>query len=443
MKIGLAFPDSGLHSIIIPDPSLGNPGIGGTQYEFALLAQKLLEKYPDTEVYMYHYQDNVFPKGVIARRIKDDREAVYTASRDGVDLLLFYSNKKKAWYAYLEEYQVAGVAWAHNYFEEFSIGQYLCVKKSKYVVRIVFVGKEEYEAYVDTDLIQKATYIFDMVCTETIPERIDANTREVTYLGAITKSKGFHVLAKAWKDVVKKVPEATLNVIGSGATYRRRESVLGDYNIASKAYERRFIRYITDGDGRILDSVKLWGNVGEEKTEILSRTRVGVVNPSSSPETFCISAVEMERQGIPVCGRREFGLLDTVVNGKSGLLSKTKRGLADNIVQLLADDSLNMRLGRYAREHAQKFDADVIISQWYDLFCNIINQKEELYRAPQDNFGNDFKWLRVISRFVRFNLRLRFLPPVTELIMYVRKLPALPVKLARMALGACRKQQAQ
>lgn len=60
-----------------------------------------------------------------------------------------------------------------------------------------------------------------------------------------------------------------------------------------------FMPHLLDEKGNILQSVTFWGKLGNEKYEILKRTKVGIANPGGY-ETFCISAVEMQLYGAKV-----------------------------------------------------------------------------------------------------------------------------------------------
>ena len=62
----------------------------------------------------------------------------------------------------------------------------------------------------------------------------------VTYVGSLTKGKGFHVLAKEWKNILKAVPDAELYVLGSGKLYDNKAE-LGEYGLAEKTYENNLL----------------------------------------------------------------------------------------------------------------------------------------------------------------------------------------------------------
>ncbi|MPM92546.1 D-inositol-3-phosphate glycosyltransferase [bioreactor metagenome] len=219
----------------------------------------------------------------------------------------------------------------------------------------------------------------------------------VTYTGSLVPSKGFHVLAKEWKHIIKKVPNAKLNIIGSGKLYDR-NSRMGKYGIAEEAYESTFLTYITDDEGNLLNSINFCGVLGQEKHEIYRNTAVGVVNPTGKTETFGLSAVEMEACGIPIVTKAANGLLDTVVHNKTGLLSHTGTQLRKNIIKLLKDKNLNNSLGKQARVFVEKFEPEIIIKEWMILFTESFQNQEIEYHKPINNFSNNLKWLRITNR---------------------------------------------
>ena len=54
---------------------------------------------------------------------------------------------------------------------------------------------------------------------------------------------------------------------------------LGKWGIAEENYEKVFMPYLLDKNGKILSSVTFYGKTVNEKYEILGKTKVGVPNP--------------------------------------------------------------------------------------------------------------------------------------------------------------------
>ena len=94
--------------------------------------------------------------------------------------------------------------------------------------RIVCVGNEELELYCDHKAFKKSTVIFNAFpLPSSTPFTIPFQEREneVTFLASIVPHTHFHLLAKVWKEVIRQVPDAHLNVIGSGNLYNNSKAL--------------------------------------------------------------------------------------------------------------------------------------------------------------------------------------------------------------------------
>ncbi len=418
MRIGFEINDSGFENIDLKDPEEGNPGIGGTQFEFILLISSLLKYTCDYEIFVYHYSLNKYPESIHDCIVESERDILKHAQQDNIDVLVYKTDKDEVWYELIEKYGVKCIAWAHTYLK---YQELKAIENSKNTVRLICVGKEQYDTHIDDDIIAKTSYIYNMVDCSKLQIRNPLFKKEVTYIGSLIREKGFHVLAQAWKDVLREIPDAKLNVIGSGKLYNR-NSQLGEYGIADKEYEKDFIPYLINNDGELLPSVKFLGILGTEKQEILKNTAVGVVNPTAVSETFCISAVEFEGQGIPVCSCKKNGLLDTVQNKKTGLLSKSAKSLAKNIIELLNDNKKNVEYGRNGIEYVKKFSPSMIVKKWDDCFREIISGEKVRYIPVTGNYLNNGKCIRIIDRWIRFTLGIKCFPSVNTMLFETKKL---------------------
>lgn len=369
----------------------GNPGIGGSEY---LLLQLFYYLGKDMPVLLLSTDSRVVGNNMVY--VRNDMEAVKMATELGCEVFIFIPKERgQAFYTILNQSGLKAVAWVHNYIS-YKVIDYL--ENCNAVKRVVFVGRQHYDAYIDTELIGKATYIYNMV-KKSSHERQDIASKEniVTYVGALIPTKGFHKLAKNWKKVLKKVPDAQLYVVGSGALYDR-TSVLGKWGLAEAGYEKKFMRYLTDEHQIPLKSVHFMGHMGAEKEELLTRTKVGVANPTGKSETFCLSAVEYKAYGVPVISYRGYGLLDTVHDEKDGLLVKSSKELTDAIVRLLTDNAENTRLADYGYQvTSQEFDTDVIIPKWKKLLQEVRNNEPCTIQIPDSYWSDDFKRIKYIN----------------------------------------------
>ena len=399
MKIGLLFDDKGFINIDLRYPERGNPGVGGTQFCFLMLSRYLNKNYPDVEVTYYHYNNNIFSNNIRSIIVDNLEMVVKNAKQDGIDILIFTSVTDISVYSLIDKYKIKSIVWAHNYL---FLNQLNAICKSNYVKRVVFVGKQQYDRYIDHQIIKKSQYIYNMFNSKEDSYRRNPNYEKiVSYTGSMIKQKGFHILAKQWKSIVKRVPEAKLYIIGSGKLYNR-NAKLGTYNIADEDYEKQFIKYLVDKQGNILPSVKFLGVLGQEKVEVFQNTAVGVINPSARTETFGLSAVEMSACGIPIVSKCKNGLPDTIKNHRTGLLYYFNCGLKRRVIKLLLNKDLNNKLGNNAKKYVNEyFSPDNIIKEWYKLFNDILKDKTAEYYKPTDNYLNNMKFIRIINRSIK------------------------------------------
>lgn len=407
MKLGFILKDIGLNGVDMRSPLEGNPGIGGSEFLFLLLMHYLSLK-PEYEIICYHFSDNSMLDNIIDNRIETVFEALEESKRDGVDYLIYQINWGEQFYIKLANSSVNAVAWAHCYIDKKELK---LMSETKNVVRVVCVGKEQYDTYIDHPIINKMTYIYNMVPMENDEYRV-INENIVTYVGSLVKGKGFHVLAKAWPKIKRKIPDAKLYVIGTGKLYDR-TCKLGKYGIAEESYENSFMKYLSDTEGNIRKDVFFLGILGSDKTSIFKKTKVGIINPSAKTETFGLSAVEMSAYGIPIATKGAYGLYDTVINDKTGLLHHIESNFAKNIIKLLRDNELNMRLGTEGKQFVNNsFRPEIIVSNWEHLFEDLKNGIENTYIPVKNHFFNDFKFLRMVNRFLRNTLKIKLIPPI-------------------------------
>lgn len=405
IKLGIELPDKNIKGIDLTNPKEGNPGVGGSEYLFTLLGTYLKQEAENIDICFYHYSENKLPeKGKI---VTDEYEMLRQMRIDSIDIFIYQVNKTSEWYKALRNTNLRAMAWAHVYPAYYEQKEII---KTENIRRVVFVGKEEYDAYIDSDLICKSTYIYNMLNTDKPLRERNFLNKEVTYIGSLVPAKGFHALAKIWSNVLDKVPDAQLNVIGTGRVYDR-NAQLGRYGIAQDEYEKSFMQYLTTPEGKILPSVHFLGLLGKEKEEVFSRTMVGVVNPTALTETFCMSAVEMELAGIPVVSKKKWGLLDTVINNKTGFLFSSEKEFVDCIVRLLKDRELNMKMGVAARAFVKDtFEASAIIKRWKEEIEAVYKEVQPEYLGIQNNYLNDHKWIKRVIRFIRFTLGVKNFP---------------------------------
>lgn len=367
----------------------GNPGVGGSEYMIVLIAHLLNSRNNGIDVTLYTLSDGVFPQGLRYKIVSSLKDAIVDAESSGYDYLTF---KYKHFYTEdgsldFQHLNVKLMPWCHNFATARDLSYF---SRNPNIYKIICVGKEQMEVYLDHKAYDKSIYIYNAVNTECI-QKYNVRSSDfvkrkniVTYVGSIVPVKGFHWLAEVWARLLKIVPDAELHVIGSGKLYQR-DAHLGKNGIAESEYENYLMKYLSC-DGEILPSVHFHGIMGEEKNEILLQTKVGVPNPSGKTETFGITAVEMQLMGCVVSTIECEGYLDTVFGG---FMYKKKKDFLPMLVNALRAQSNNYETNR--KLILQKFSHSAVISQWEELvLTGTLKQNRKI-----DNIYFNYKWVKL------------------------------------------------
>lgn len=399
MKIIFYLDNRNIRNVNILNIENGNPGIGGTEYIiYSIVYYLSKEKSEDFEIKLgTQYVKNIF-SDILCVQCNCISELIYKENPDYI-IFKYESDVYKEASLCAKKSGTKLIPWVHNFIKR---SELTVLANNPLVTRIICVSKEQLNMYRDHKAFLKSVYIYNgmpvkYLKTELpyIPSYSD-RPYEVTYIGSIVPYKGFHILAEAWKDVLKVFPQAKLNVIGSGKLYDR-TSKLGHYGIAEEEYEKQFMPALTDNNGKIIPSVHFWGVLGIEKNEILKRTRVGVPNPSGVSETFCITALEMQAMGALVTTINYGGLKNTVFH--TGILYNTPKELANSIITLFRRKENQIQ--EFYRFLEENFSFERITNDWID-FINHLNDSSVPF-LPNEN-SDCISKLKELNRRIKNNL---------------------------------------
>lgn len=377
IKLGIFFGNAGTKDKDCTQIVSNNPGISGTPYMFCLVSYLLSVRNNNIDVTLMPTNEGHYSKAIKTICAENLNQAYKICEEQGMDYLLFnhqehYSKENQE--IFFQPGKTKLIVWCHNFAECKALSFY---HRSPNVCRIITVGREQMDLYRDHAAFLKSDYIYNAISlpalnTETLNVQPFWQRRNiVTYMGAVIQGKGFHFLAKIWKEVLKKVPDAELYVIGSGKLYG--DAKLGKWKLAEEHYENSFMKYLTE-DGKLLPSVHLMGLMGNEKMDILCRTKVGVPNPSGLTETFCVCGIEMQMAGARIAAYECAGYLDTISNGT---IFRKRDDLAKTIVSELRRNDNDYE---QAIDHINRnFSQEIIISDWERLLTECIPQEKHLH----------------------------------------------------------------
>ena len=374
MKISIFFDNSSHDGRDLRDIENGNPGMGATEYMFFLIGHLLSFRNNGIEVSMMLTHSMIFAEGVHQESVSNMTTAYERCCEQGIDYMIVQHGCR--FVRELKNLQCKGtkiIVWCHNFVETKDWNFYA---KSHLIERVIAVSREQSDAYRDHRLYLKTDWIFNcVVIPDNYLKNLTPNPNRdpiVTYIGAIIPGKGFHLLARAWPKVLQEIPNAELYVIGNGGLYGGHVE-FGKWQLAEKSYENSFMGFLTK-ENQLLPSVHLMGVLGNEKFDILRRTKVGVPNPSGLTETFCNSGVEMQMTGAVIASRRCIAYMDTVYNGT---LVKDPNQLAKAIIK-----ELRSKEDRYAETRKyieENFSPNVVVAQWEKLFLEAIPNSKKLH----------------------------------------------------------------
>jgi glycosyltransferase involved in cell wall biosynthesis len=157
-----------------------------------------------------------------------------------------------------------------------------------------------------------------------LPERPAA-----LFIGVLERYKAIDVLVDAWRRAAKRLPDATLRIVGAGRLHSLVEQLARDARVVwtPRVTQEEIVRAMDEATVLLLPS----------RSEGLSRSAI---------EAFC--------RGRPVIGSRTGGTPDIVRHGINGLLVEPEdvEGLAEAIVLVLSDRERALRLAAGARQSA-------------------------------------------------------------------------------------------
>ena len=374
IKIGLYVENNNISDVDVTHPENGNPGIGGTEYNFFALPYYFNIYHLKMIHFIFYVQDmSLTPNGIEAKITDNCVTAYISAQDDDCDLFVWRPTKRNdtdELLKVLRSSRLKVIAWVHNTPEK-RILDVMCEVNN--IIKFVLVSDTQRSSVSDHQINAKACVIYNGFDDSYYApkDNVQKDHSLVVYVGSIIPAKGFGLLARVWKRVITEYPAAKLYVIGSGQVYNRNKK-LGEWGVAEEKYESEEIRpYLSDDAGNVIPSVKFLGVLGKDKIAYMQNACVGIANPTAIGENCPGTAIEFQAAGTPVVSKAMFGLLDTVVNGQTGMLGMSDDELVNNILFFLGDINRSISYGSNGRMFVKrKFDYKKICDQWSQLFFN-------------------------------------------------------------------------
>jgi len=183
----------------------------------------------------------------------------------------------------------------------------------------------------------------------------DPSRKVVVAAGRLTRQKGFDLLIPAFEQVVRRHPDWTLRIYGSGP------------------HRQRLRRMILERG--LYNNVLLMGRAQRMGDE-LAKGSIYVL--SSRFEVFAMVIIEAMSKGLAVvafdCPR---GPSDLITHGEDGLLvpNGDVDALARGLLQVVEDEGARRRLGAAAVHTAGRYGAEVVGRQWDEFLQDLLDER--------------------------------------------------------------------
>lgn len=371
--------DSNVHFADLSEPRLGNPAIGGTEFNLLSLAHELAVRKLAKITLIRRNRTNTYPQTLSVLTVDEYPAGLRHALKQAgpIDCMIVRGHDSLPSSGVIDciDGSVPVIAWTHNHLRSGTLSYFA---KCKQIKRIVYVGREQCALAAGGPCHFKSTYIppgFYVAPRSDVRKELRA-----VYIGSLVPQKGFHRVARLWPRIRQACPTAELDVIGSRQVYYR-DQPLGPLGVASPRYEKLILRYLRNDPGRY--GVVFHGKMGAEKYEVMARALVGVPNPTGFTECCPASVVEMSGCGSAVVALRQWGMCDTVVDRVTGFLCRDDQEYIERVICLFSDPAAAQSMGAAGRRFVEdKFSYGSICNQWVRLWDEVVSSSVPNYSIP-------------------------------------------------------------
>ncbi|NIQ15877.1 MAG: glycosyltransferase [Candidatus Dadabacteria bacterium] len=180
------------------------------------------------------------------------------------------------------------------------------------------------------------------------------NTITAVSVGRLSNQKNYSFLLNCWAEIVKKIPNVKLTLVGDGEEKQKLinlANILGiSKNVEITGWQKNIYPYLESANIFILSSIH---------------------------EGFPTAILEAANCGLPIITTDVSGVREIIENETSGLIVpiNNREKMVEAIFKLIEDESLREILGRKAREIVcSKFHVDNYLEKIESLYVNLTKQ---------------------------------------------------------------------
>jgi len=174
---------------------------------------------------------------------------------------------------------------------------------------------------------------------------VPVNAKIILFVGSLTKLKGYHILLRAMKEIITKVPDAIAIFVGP---YVKRQKVLNGHVIFT-------------------------GPLSHEELRLYYRAADVFVLPSFS-EGFPNVLIEAASFGLPLIVSDLKQLEAIVIDGFNGLFAKKgdTKSFVEKIFQVLSDDRLREALGKNSKDFSKRYSWEKVADKYERVYTQLL-----------------------------------------------------------------------
>ncbi len=342
----------------------GNPGVGGTEFMSALLAHLLTQNFAaaTTTLWLFGHSPTFS-----SPNIKTVVNAVPHESYDIHITPVFYGMKYASEIALLTTR--ARILWSHHPHDPY-------LEQAETLSHEVVVFVSEYARASVWPRRAKSVVIRNPMSPNSVasqPRKPRQPTiQRIGYVGALTEFKGFHHIARHWKEIETRLPNSRLEVVGANSLY-------GDED-AHKLFptSNEYGNTLLEAFGGIVPpSVVFRGRIdsAQEMETIIESWDIGLVNPSGASESDPATVKDFLRLGVPVIGGGNYGQFELLRPVPFATVSKPGE-LPSRLEFLSRRPASLQRMSVYGLEVAEKLrrQTDLNLGLWTTLIERILSE---------------------------------------------------------------------
>lgn len=183
------------------------------------------------------------------------------------------------------------------------------------------------------------------------------------YVGRLSSEKNLPMLLQQFAIAREMAPHAHLLLVGSGPLMDGLRQTTVEWNLTNNVHFAGAVAY-------------------EEIPNYLAAADVFVT--ASETEVHPLTVIEAIAAGLPVVAVMSPGIVDTVVPGETGLLTRyVEGGLAAAMVGLALNDVLRRRMGEAAAGSSERFDIDRTVRRTLALYHHLQETRPDLRRKRE------------------------------------------------------------